>query len=66
MYEKATQAVACEKANFIESMNILLENAEMAIFNDESNKVCFFLLDVHDYSHHIIQPIIANHSAFVI
>jgi len=38
VHEKATQAIAAEKAGFINTLRSVLDNPEMAIFADESNK----------------------------
>ena len=38
VYEKACQQVSRDKMNFIDAMRLHLDNAEMAIFIDESNK----------------------------
>lgn len=38
VHEKATQAIAMDKLQFILTMRLLIERAEMAIFVDESNK----------------------------
>ena len=38
VHEKATQAIAAEKAGFINTLRTVLDNPEMVIFIDESNK----------------------------